>query len=193
MPKSQAVFLGVIAMCGICLILVALMHAPNNSAPVSGVVVSIPIVTEDNGAEELTMEKEFECPDEGTYWVQVRYSRSLQEIDANIPRPGRKFGSAVVTAFNLTPKVSVKESESNTELTPKEVKWRPTETSSKASKYAADRFELRLRANTRYRLRFTVIQPSTTWIELKPTLVVEASHAIRINKAFKFTDNSGTK
>lgn len=173
-------------MCGTLVFLVALMLlAPNNSHRDSDFVVNVPIATELNAAEQVTVEKEFECPDDGTYWVQIRYSLSLREIDSRLPKAGRKFGSAVITAFNLSPELRVKESESESELTPKKITWKPTETSSKTAKYAADRFELKLHSNTRYRLRFTVNQPSKTWVDLNPTLVVEPSHALRNNRAAK--------
>ena len=172
-------------MCGILVFLVALMQTPSNSNLGSGVVLEVPILSEENGAEQVTIEQDFECPDDGTYWVQIRYSRSLREIDSKLPQPGRKIGTAVVTAFNLSPEVSVKESESKSELTSKEIKWKPTETSTKTSKYAADRFEIKLRSKTRYRLHFSVNQPSLTWIDFNPTLIVEPSHALRSSKAGK--------
>lgn len=171
-------------MLGLSLLCIALLPPPTAGPVDWGVVLQAPFEVGDNDPRvPLTIEKEFECPESGTYWVQIRYSRSLREIDATLPPPGRKFATAVLDTVGVGHDVQIQEVDSDTDITPKQINWRPTESSTKLEKYAADRFELRLRANTRYRLCVTIARPNSAWTDLGPSCVVEASHALRNARA----------
>jgi hypothetical protein len=185
MSKPRIYFFGAAAMCGVLMILVVLSHTPNDSGTASEVVLSVPIVAENTSTDRITIEKEFECPDEGTYWVQIRYRHSLHEIDARMAPRERKTGVAVMTALETKPKIALDDSESKSVLPFKEIKWKPTEASTKASQYAADLFELKLKSNTRYKLQFILDKPDNAWIALDPVLVIEPSHALRNSRAFR--------
>lgn len=183
MQRSRNIFWGIMMMLGLSLLCLALLPPPSAGPVDSGVVMQAPFVIDNEERVPSTIEKEFECPESGTYWVQVRYSRSLREIDATLPPPGRKFATAVLNTVDVGHDIRIQEVDSDTDITPKQINWQPIETATKRAKFAADRFELKLRAKTRYRLCITIARPNSLWTELGPSCVVEMSHALRNSQA----------
>lgn len=173
------------------LLLIAILFVQESpSAPQS--LVSVPLIQDRTNADVLESDCQFICPIDGQYWLQLRYSQTLRQIDAKGTH--RKLGQSVMSAFHVSPVLEMTDLDSKTVvLTQEDVKWTPVETSTKKSRVSGDRVSLELRKGVKYNLVLKVPDPDPQWLSLNPTLTIDPSDAIRNAEAFSVLKARRTK
>lgn len=177
-------------MVSILVLLTILLLQESPSAQQS--LIAVPMVDKETSPEGLESDCQFVCPVDGQYWLQLQYSQTLRQIDAQGSQRG--FGQSVMSAYHVSPVFEITDLDSKSAVLTQEVaKWTPVETSTKKSRVAGDRVSIQLRKGVKYRLVLKVPEPNPKWLNLNPTLTIDPSDAIRNAAAFSVLKSSRTK